>query len=94
VAPDGARVVKAFNTTFAGTLVEGEVAGQPLDVLIAGDDADAKALLGGIVAAAGLKAVDAGSLKRARELEALAFLQITLAAGEKISWTGGFAVTA
>ena len=29
----GAKVVKAFNTTFAGTLVEGEVAGQPLDVL-------------------------------------------------------------
>ena len=40
-----------------------------------------------------MEAIDAGSLKRARELEALAFLQITLAAGEKISWTGGFAVT-
>ena len=37
-APAGARVVKAFNTTFSGTLVEGQVAGQPLDVLIAGDD--------------------------------------------------------
>ena len=37
-APEGTRVVKAFNTTFAGTLVEGEVAGQPLDVYIAGDD--------------------------------------------------------
>jgi 8-hydroxy-5-deazaflavin:NADPH oxidoreductase len=34
----GTRVVKAFNTTFSGTLVEGQVAGQPLDVLIAGDD--------------------------------------------------------
>jgi predicted dinucleotide-binding enzyme len=39
----GARVVKAFNTTFAGTLIEGRVAGQPLDVFIAGDDDDAKA---------------------------------------------------
>ncbi|HKF81069.1 MAG TPA: NAD(P)-binding domain-containing protein [Thermoleophilaceae bacterium] len=29
-APEGARVVKTFNTTFAGTLVEGEVKGQPL----------------------------------------------------------------
>ena len=28
VAPDGAMVVKAFNTTFAGTLEAGEVAGQ------------------------------------------------------------------
>jgi predicted dinucleotide-binding enzyme len=37
-APAGARVVRASNTTFSGTLVEGQVAGQLLDVLIAGDD--------------------------------------------------------
>jgi predicted dinucleotide-binding enzyme len=89
-----ARVVKAFNTNFGGTLASGSIGAETTTVLIAGDDADAKALLSGVVAAAGLKAVDAGSLKRARELEALAFLQIALAAGEKISWTGGFAVTA
>ncbi|GIE31119.1 dinucleotide-binding protein [Actinoplanes italicus] len=87
-------VLKAFNTNFGATLASGSVGGETTTVLIAGDDADAKALLTGIVAAAGLKAVDAGGLKRARELEALAFLQITLAAGEKISWTGGFAVAA
>jgi predicted dinucleotide-binding enzyme len=45
VAPAGASVVKAFNTTFGGTLVTGQVAGQPLDVLIAGDNEDAKASL-------------------------------------------------
>ena len=87
------RVVKAFNTTFAATLASGTVGGQqPTTVLIAGDDADAKSLLAGIVTAGGLRAVDAGSLRRARELEALGFLQISLAAGEKISWTSGFAV--
>ena len=42
----------------------------------------------------GLQAIDAGSLSRARELEALGFLQITLAAGEKVSWAGGFSVAA
>jgi 8-hydroxy-5-deazaflavin:NADPH oxidoreductase len=89
------RVVKAFNTTFAATLASGTVGGQqPTTVLIAGDDADAKSLLAGIVTAGGLRAVDAGSLSRARELEALGFLQITLAAGEKLPWTGGFAVIA
>jgi 8-hydroxy-5-deazaflavin:NADPH oxidoreductase len=89
------RVVKAFNTTFAATLASGTVGGQqPTTVLIAGDDADAKSLLAGIVTAAGLRAIDAGSLRRARELEALGFLQLTLAAGEKIAWTGGFAVIA
>ena len=86
------RVVKAFNTNFAGTLIAGTVGGQPTTVLLAGDDADAKSLLAGVVSAAGLRAVDAGGLKRARELEALGFLQITLAAGEKVTWAGGFAV--
>lgn len=90
----GSRVLKAFNTTFAATLATGEVGANPTTVLIAGDDADAKALLADVVSAGGLRAIDAGSLRRARELEALGFLQITLAAGEKIGWTGGFAVTA
>jgi len=49
-------------------------------------------LLAGVITAGGLKAVDVGPLRRARELEALGFLQITLAATEKISWTGGFAL--
>ena len=92
--PDS-KVLKAFNTTFAGTLVSGTVNGSvPTTVLIAGDDADAKSLLVGVVSAGGLKAVDAGSLSRARELEALGFLQLTLAVGEKVSWTGGFGVVA
>jgi predicted dinucleotide-binding enzyme len=47
--PSGAKVVKAFNTTYAGTLVAGQVAGQKLDVFIAGDDADAKAKVAQIV---------------------------------------------
>src|SRR3954467_8986565 len=88
------RVVKAFNTNFAATLASGTVGDKPTTVLIAGDDTDAKSLLAGIVTAGGLRAVDAGSLRRARELEALGFLQIGLAAGEKIGWTGGFAVVA
>ncbi|MCY1649656.1 hypothetical protein OVA19_02560 [Streptomyces sp. SL203] len=49
-------------------------------------------MLADVVTAGGLRAVDAGSLKRARELEALGFLQLTLAAGERIPWTGVFGV--
>ncbi|WP_127502049.1 NADPH-dependent F420 reductase [Actinoplanes solisilvae] len=88
------KVVKAFNTNFAGTLATGSVGTETTAVLIAGDDADAKTAVADFVRAAGLRAVDAGSLKRARELEALAFLQISLAAGEKLSWNGGFAAVA
>ena len=88
------RVLKAFNTTFGGTLASGKVGDNPTTVLVAGDDADAKQALLDVVTAAGLKGIDAGDLKRAREMEALAFLQIKLAASEKISWAGGFAVIA
>ena len=91
--PDS-TVLKAFNTNFAATVATGKAGEAPATVLIAGDDADAKALLAGIVSAGGLQTVDAGALKRARELEAAGFLQLTLAVGEKVAWTGGFAVSA
>lgn len=71
------KVVKAFNTTFAGTLVEGEVGGLPLDVFLAGDDVDAKARLAKMLQAAGLRPLDVGPLKRARQLEGLGLLHIT-----------------
>ena len=62
----GAHVLKAFNTNFAATLATAKVGGgATTTVLVAGDDADAKATLIGVVEAAGLGAVDAGSLKRA-----------------------------
>lgn len=88
------RVLKAFNTTFAATLSAGTVGPLPTTVLIAGDDTDAKSALAGVITSGGLAAVDAGALSRARELEALGFLQLTLAVGEKVSWTGGFGVAA
>jgi len=74
--PDGTPLVKAFNTTFAGTLEAGEVDGHPLDVLVAGDDWAAKKKVIELAESGGLRAVDAGSLKRARELEALGFLHM------------------
>ena len=89
----GAKVVKAFNTLFAGALAAGQVGGDvPAVVLVAGDDESAKSALIELVTAGGVKGVDAGSLKRAREMEAVGFLQMTLAAREIIGWTGGFAL--
>ncbi len=87
------HVLKAFNTTFAATLATGTVGGHlQTTVLIAGDDTSAKDTLAGLIEAAGLRAIDAGSLRRARELEATGFLQLTLAIGEKLPWTGGLTV--
>lgn len=90
----GSRVLKAFNTTFAGTLASGTVGDDVTTVLVAGDDADAKLQLISVVKAGGLNAIDAGALSRARELESFGFLQISLAAADKVSWAGGFAVVA
>ena len=78
LVPQGTPVVKAFNTTFAGTLIEGRVAGQPLDVFIAGDDSGAKETMAQLVRDGGLVAIDAGPLRRARQLEELGFLGMTL----------------
>ncbi len=72
--PPSVKLVKAFNTTFAGTLV----AGQPLDVFIAGDDDAAKAKEAELVKSGGLNAIDVGALERARQLEGLGLLGITL----------------
>jgi 8-hydroxy-5-deazaflavin:NADPH oxidoreductase len=91
--PDS-RVLKAFNTNFASTLASKTVGGLPTTVLIAGDDVDAKNALADVVRAGGVAALDAGSLSRARELESVGFLQLTLGVQEKIGWTGGFAVAA
>ncbi|MDQ3859782.1 MAG: NADPH-dependent F420 reductase [Actinomycetota bacterium] len=78
LVPEGTPVVKAFNTTFAGTLVEGEVAGQQLDVLLAGDDEEAKRKVSQLVSDGGLRPIDAGELRRAQQLEQLGFLHISL----------------
>ena len=59
--PDS-RVLKAFNTTFAGTLATGTVGPLTTTVLIAGDDTDAKSTMAGILTSGGLNAIDAGSL--------------------------------
>jgi 8-hydroxy-5-deazaflavin:NADPH oxidoreductase len=86
------RVIKAFNTTLAATLNQKQVGPIATTVLVAGDDADAKSALISAVKAGGVEAVDAGSLARARELEAIGFLQILLMVAGEIPNTGGFAV--
>jgi predicted dinucleotide-binding enzyme len=74
----GAKVVKAFNTTFAATLVAGEIAGQPLDVFVASDDEDAKDAVRELADGAGLRVVDAGPLANARQVEGLGYLHMTI----------------
>jgi predicted dinucleotide-binding enzyme len=76
LVPEETQVVKAFNTTFAPTLSAGEVAGQKLDVFLAGDDAEAKQMVASVIDASDMRALDVGPLRRARQLEQLGFLHM------------------
>lgn len=85
----GARVVKAFNTTFAATLVEGSVRDIPLDVFLASDDQEAKDAVASFVRDAGLRPVDVGPLRRARELEGIQLLVMAMQANpahQEFNW--------
>ena len=64
-APASAHVVKAFNTLFRDVLA----AGGPLDVFIAGDDAQAKASVSAFIESLGLRPQDTGDLSMAHWLE-------------------------
>jgi hypothetical protein len=91
-APRSTKVVKAFNTVFAGLLAQGNVGGQPLDVLLAGDDDPAKAALAELLQQGGLHAVDAGPLKRARQLEGMALVSIGLQSKLEKPWMSTFKI--
>jgi predicted dinucleotide-binding enzyme len=75
VAPASARVVKAFNTLFRAVLE----AGGPLDVFMAGDDAQAKASVSAFIESLGLRPRDAGDLNMAHWLEGAGLLSMGLA---------------
>lgn len=75
----GAKVVKAFNTILWQVLpFEVRNGKPPLQVLLASDDAGAKATVSDLVTSLGFEAVDAGPLKNARHLEPVAELTIHL----------------
>ncbi|GII69397.1 NADP oxidoreductase [Sphaerisporangium melleum] len=73
--PASAHVVKAFNTVFGHVLAQG----RPLDVFIAGDDAEAKATASAFIKSLGLRPLDVGGLEMARWLEGVGPLLMGLA---------------
>jgi predicted dinucleotide-binding enzyme len=74
-APASTRVVKAFNTLFAHILASGA----PVDVFMAGDDAQAKASVSAFITSLGLRPRDAGDLSMAHWVEGAGLLEMGLA---------------
>jgi predicted dinucleotide-binding enzyme len=83
-------VVKAFNTVFAGRYADPVEDGAPLKVLVAGDDAAARATVSQLASSLGFAPVEVPSLRFARSLEEIAFLNIALNAGNGWVWQSHF----
>ncbi|MFF8883048.1 NAD(P)-binding domain-containing protein [Streptomyces flaveolus] len=71
---------------FARLLTTGEGHGFPLDVLIAGDDSPAEAKVAELISSGAMRPLDVGPLRRARELEALGFLHISVQQPLELNW--------
>lgn len=74
-APQGTHVLKAFNTIFRNVLADAT----PLDVLFAGDDAEARAQFAALVKSMGMRPLDTGGLDMTYVLEWAAILLMGLA---------------
>ena len=74
-APEGAHVVKAFNTIFGGVLAEDK----PVDVFFAGDSAEAKARVAAFLESLDMRPLDAGGLEMAHALEWAGILLVGVA---------------
>lgn len=71
-----ARVVKAFNTVGFHVMANPAAAGGPVTVPLAGNDADAKERVAGLVEELGFEPLDVGPLRHAHALEAMAGLYL------------------
>ena len=65
------RVVKAFNTMGWETMVDPDSTGGPVTVPIVGDDAEAKAVVAGLIEGMGLEPVDLGPVRYAHVVEGM-----------------------
>ncbi len=82
----GAKVVEAFNITFAEILASEsrQFGNEHPTVFYCGDDADAKAIVAQLIEECGYDAIDAGGLMVARSLETLATAWVQFAVASNL----------
>jgi NADPH-dependent F420 reductase len=86
------KVVKAFNTVFAGNAAHPQALGYQLDSLFATDDEAAKDAICGLSTSIGFRPIHVGPLSASRELEAMAWLNIRLQLISNGNWQTAFAL--
>jgi NADPH-dependent F420 reductase len=89
---EGARVVKAFNTTGFPNMADPKFGSQGLSMMLCGDDAEAKKVVADLARQLGFEPVDVGPLRSARYLEAVAMLWIDMAHLQGFGTNFGFQV--
>ncbi|MBW4582807.1 MAG: NADPH-dependent F420 reductase [Tildeniella nuda ZEHNDER 1965/U140] len=82
----GAKVVEAFNTTFAEILASDsrQFGSDMPNVFYCGDDSEAKQVVAGLIEECGYESVDAGNLMVARTLETLATAWVQFAVSSQL----------
>ena len=87
-----AKVVKAFNTTFAADFTAPVIDGKQVDAFIAGNDEEAIATVTELVSTAGFKPIVAGNLSVSRTLEQMQLLLIQLGMKYNYNWHAGWKI--
>ena len=87
-----AKVVKAFNTTFAADFITPVIDGKQVDSFIAGNDEEALQTISELVTTAGFNPIVAGDLSVSRTLEAMQLLLIRLGMKYNYNWLAGWKI--
>ena len=87
-----AKVVKAFNTTFAEDFYQPAINGQQVDCFVAGNDEEALQVVYDLVKTVGFNPVIAGNLSVSRTLESMQLLLIQLTMQNKYKWIAGWKI--
>jgi hypothetical protein len=87
-----AKVIKAFNTTFAGDFSTPVIAGTQVDAFIAGNDEEALSTVEELVRTAGFNPIKAGKLSVSRTLENMQLLLIQLGLKYNYNWLAGWKI--
>ena len=86
------KVIKAFNTTFAGDFSQPVIDGKTVDAFIAGDDDEALETVSDLVRSAGFNPIKAGELAISRTLENMQSLLIRLNIKNNYNWIAGWKI--
>ena len=86
------KVIKAFNTTFAGDFSQPLIDGKTVDAFIAGNDEEALETVSDVVRSVGFNPIKAGGLSISRTLENMQSLLIQLSIKNNYNWVAGWKI--